>query len=89
MIRAEALEALLDYHRPACTAHGGTLTQPEDAVTQAFLLGRKTHPDPGHTELSCSTAPAMFCGCDLNVFQDGIQHSLVVPGRWSPTTTFA
>lgn len=85
--RPQALTALLDYHRAACTARGGTLTVPEDAVTQAFLLGPE---DPAlvldSRRLSCSAAPAMFCadtiGCEINVFQHGAQHSLVVQ-EWS------
>lgn len=81
--RPAALQALLDYHQAACTAQGGTLSIPDDAVSQAFLLG------PGNPafildsgKLSCSTAPAMFTadgiGREINVFQDGAQHSLVV-----------
>lgn len=81
--RPAALQALLDYHQAACNAQGGTLSIPDDAVSQAFLLG------PGNPafildsgKLSCSTAPAMFTadgiGREINVFQDGAQHSLVV-----------
>jgi hypothetical protein len=85
--RPQALQSLLDYHQTACTAQGGTLKVPADAVTQAFLLGPE---DPAlildSAKLSCSTAPAMFCadpiGCELNIFQDGIQHSLIVQ-NWS------
>ncbi|MFN3994711.1 MAG: hypothetical protein ACK4IU_17605 [Tabrizicola flagellatus] len=85
--RPQALAGLLDYHQAACAAQGGTLTVPGDAVTRAFLLGPE---DPAlildSRKLSCSTAPAMFCadtiGCEINVFQDGAQHSLVVQ-EWS------
>lgn len=86
--RPQALQTLLDYHAAACTAQGGSLTIPEDAVSQVFLLGPE---DPAmvldSSKLSCSTAPAMFCadpiGCELNVFMDGAQHSLIVQS-WSP-----
>lgn len=79
----QALQALLDYHQAACTAQGGTLTVPEDAVSQAILTDSE---DPAFildsAKLSCSTAPAMFCaegiGCEINVFQSGAQHSLIV-----------
>jgi len=78
-----ALQALIGYHRSACTAQGGTLTVPEDAVVPAHLFGPE---DPAQMldsrKLTCSTAPAMFCGdgvgCELNVFVAGAQHSLVV-----------
>jgi hypothetical protein len=81
--RPQALQALLDYHQTACTAQGGALTVPEEAVSRAFLLGPE---DPAFIldsrKLSCSTAPAMFCansiGCEINVFQGGAQHSLIV-----------
>lgn len=81
--RPAALQALLDYHQAACTAQGGTLTEAEDAVAQAFLMGPE---DPtlilDSGKLACSTAPAMFAaegiGREINVFQDGAQHSLVV-----------
>lgn len=81
--RPPALQALLDYHQAACAAQGGTLTLPDDAVSPAFLLGPE---DPAlildSGKLTCSTAPTMFTaegiGRELNVFQDGVQHSLVV-----------
>lgn len=81
--RPQALQALLDYHQTACTTQGGTLTIPDDAVSQAFLLGPE---DPAlildSGKLTCSTAPNMFAaegiGREINVFQDGAQHSLVV-----------
>jgi hypothetical protein len=81
--RPEALRALIDYHTAACTAQGGTLTVPDDAVSQAVLTESE---DPAFildsARLSCSSAPAMFCaegiGCELNVFQSGAQHSLIV-----------
>lgn len=82
-----ALSALLAYHAAACTAQGGSLTTPPDAVTSAHLLGPE---EPAlildSRKLSCSAAPAMFCGegigCELNVFVGEAQHSLVVLG-WS------
>jgi hypothetical protein len=85
--RPQALQSLMDYHQAACTAQGGTLTIPDDAVTRAFLIGPE---DPAlildSRKLSCSTAPAMFCaddiGCEINVFQDDAQHSLIVQD-WS------
>lgn len=78
-----ALHSLLNYHQAACTAQGGTLTVPDDAVSEAHF------PDAGAPalildsgKLTCSTAPAMFCadgiGCELNVFQGEAQHSLIV-----------
>jgi hypothetical protein len=81
--RPEALQGLLDYHQAACTAQNGTLTVPDDAITQAFLLGPE---DPAlildSRKLTCSTAPGMFgaegIGHEINVFQDGAQHSLIV-----------
>jgi hypothetical protein len=81
--RPQALQALLDYHQTACSAQGGTLTVPADAVSQAFLLGPE---DPAvlldSGKLTCSTASNMFAadgiGREINVFQDGAQHSLVV-----------
>lgn len=81
--RPAALQALLAYHQSACTAQGGRLTVPGDAVAEAFLLG----PDEpalilDSRKLSCSTAPAMLCadtiGCGINVFMGEAQHSLVV-----------
>lgn len=83
----QALTALLDYHRSACTAQSGTLAAPADAIAKAFLFGPES---PAlildSRRLSCSTAPAMFCGdgvgCELNVFLGEAQHSLVVLG-WS------
>ena len=81
--RPVALQSLLDYHQTACTAQGGALTIPEDAVIPAFLVG----PDSpamilDSRKLTCSTAPTMFCGdgigCELNVFMGEAQHSLVV-----------
>lgn len=85
--RPQALEALLTYHQQACTAQGGTLTTPDDAISPAFLLGPE---EPAlildSRKLSCSTAPAMFCadtiGCEINVFQGEAQHSLIVQD-WS------
>jgi hypothetical protein len=85
--RPPALQALLDYHQSACTAQGGTITVPADAVTQAFLTGPE---DPAlildSGRLTCSTAPTMFgaegIGREINVFQGDAQHSLVVLG-WS------
>ena len=81
--RPPALQALLTYHQAACTAQGGTLTVPADAISQAFLLGPEdpaTILDSG--KLTCSTAPTMFTadglGREINVFQDDAQHSLVV-----------
>jgi hypothetical protein len=84
---AQSLQALLDYHQAACTARGGTLTVPDDAVTSAFLFGPE---DPAlvldSRKLACSTAPTMFCadtiGCELNVFVGDAQHSLIVQD-WS------
>ncbi|MFM7334718.1 MAG: hypothetical protein ACKO1H_09955 [Tabrizicola sp.] len=81
--RPQALQALLDYHQTACTTQGGSLTIPDDAVSPAFLLGPE---DPAlildSDRLTCSTAPNMFAaesiGREINVFQDGAQHSLVV-----------
>lgn len=81
--RPAALRALLDYHQAACTAQGGTLTIPDDAVSQAFLLGPE---DPAlildSGKLTCSAAANMFAadgvGREINVFQDGAQHSLIV-----------
>ena len=81
--RPAALQSLLDYHQSACTAQGGTLSVPDDAIVPARLMGSES---PtlilDSSKLSCSTAPAMFCaegiGCELNVFQDGAQHSLIV-----------
>lgn len=81
--RPQALQALLDYHQSACTAQGGTLTIPEDAVSPAYLLGPE---DPAlildSGRLTCSTAPRMFAaegiGRELNVFQGEAQHSLIV-----------
>lgn len=79
----QALQTLLDYHRSACTAQRGTLTVAEDAVTPAFLVG----PEDlalilDSAKLACSTAPNMFTadgiGREINTFQDGVQHSLVV-----------
>ena len=85
--RPQALRSLLDYHRAACTAQGGTLSVPKDAVATAFLFGPE---DPvlilDSRKLSCSTAPAMFCadsiGCEINVFVGEAQHSLIVQS-WS------
>ena len=85
--RPQALQALLDYHQTACTAQGGALTVPDDAVTPAFLFGPE---DPAvlldSRKLACSTAPAMFCadtiGCELNVFVGDAQHSLIAQD-WS------
>lgn len=82
-----ALHTLLDYHTAACTAQGGALTVPADAVVQAFLFGPD---DPAvmldSSKLFCSTAPSLFCGdgvgCELNVFVGEAQHSLVVL-NWS------
>lgn len=79
----QALSALIAYHKAACTAQGGSLTTPPDMVTTAHLLGPEA---PAlildSRKLSCSTAPAMFCGegvgCELNVFVGEAQHSLVV-----------
>lgn len=79
----QAVQGLLSYHQAACTAQGGSLVVPEDAVSTAFLLGPE---DPAwildSRKLSCSQAPAMFCadtiGCEINVFQGEAQHSLVV-----------
>ncbi len=76
-------DKLLAYHRSACSAQGGTLTIPDAARRPAFLSGPE---DPSilldTSKLSCSTAPAMFCGegvgCELNVFVGDAQHSLVV-----------
>ena len=81
--RPQALLSLLNYHASACTAQGGTLSVPQDAVSKAILTDSA---DPAFildsSRLSCSTAPAMFCaesiGCELNVFQSGAQHSLIV-----------
>lgn len=77
------LQSLLNYHQAACTAQGGALTVPDDAISRAFFLGPEdpaTILDSG--KLTCSTAPAMFCadgiGCELNVFQGESQHSLIV-----------
>jgi hypothetical protein len=78
-----AVQTMLDYHAAACAAQGGALEVPQDAVSQAFLFGPE---DPAHLldsrRLTCSTAPAMFCGdgvgCELNVFVGPAQHSLVV-----------
>lgn len=86
--RPLALQSLLDYHAAACTAQGGSLTIPQDAISQIFLLGPE---DPtvilDSSKLSCSAAPAMFCadpiGCELNVFMGETQHSLIVQS-WSP-----
>lgn len=83
----QAVQGLLSYHQAACTAQGGSLVVPEDAVSTAFLLGPE---DPAwildSRKLSCSQAPAMFCtetiGCEINVFQGEAQHSLVVL-NWS------
>lgn len=77
------VEALLAYHRSACSAQGGTLTVPDAAIRPAYLNGPE---DPAKIvdsgKLACSTAPAMFCGdgigCELNVFVGDAQHSLVV-----------
>lgn len=85
--RPQALQVLLDYHAAACTAQGGNLFVPDDAVTEARLRGTG---DPAaildSARLSCSTAPGMFCadsiGCELNVFVGDAQHSLIVQG-WS------
>lgn len=79
----DALQQLLDYHALACSGQGGTLTIGPDAVIKAYLNGPEA---PAwlldSRKLSCSTAPGMFCGdgvgCELNVFVDGAQHSLVV-----------
>ena len=78
-----ALQSLLNYHQAACTAQGGALTVPEDAVSEAHFLDAGAPAlilDSG--KLTCSTAPAMFCadgiGCELNVFQGEAQHSLIV-----------
>lgn len=81
--RPKALLALLDYHQAACTAQGGALTIPDDAVAPAFLMGPE---DPAlildSGKLACSTAPTMFTaegiGREINVFQGEAQHSLVV-----------
>ena len=81
--RPQALRSLLAYHATACTAQGGSLTVPDDAVTLAFFFGPE---DPAFLldsgKLNCSTTPAMFCadpvGCELNVFQGEAQHSLIV-----------
>lgn len=81
--QSPALQSLLDYHQAACTAQGGTLSTPDDAVVEAFLFGPENPAlilDSG--KLSCSTAPAMFCGdgigCELNTFVGEVQHSLIV-----------
>lgn len=82
--RPHALLALLDYHQQACSAQGGTLTFPEDAITPARFFGPEDSPALilDSRKLSCSTAPAMFCaddiGCEINVFQGEAQHSLIV-----------
>lgn len=76
-------EKLLAYHREACAARGGTLSIPDAALRPAFLSGPR---DPSllldSSKLTCSTAPAMFCGegvgCELNVLVGDAQHSLVV-----------
>lgn len=81
--RPKALQSLLDYHAAACTAQGGALTVPDDAIATALLLGPEA---PvlilDSRKLSCTTAPTMFCadtiGCEINVFQGEAQHSLVV-----------
>jgi hypothetical protein len=81
--RPQALQSLLDYHQAACTVKGGKLTVPDDAVALAFLLGPE---DPAvimdSAKLTCSSAPNMFVadgiGREINVFQDGAQHSLIV-----------
>lgn len=85
--RPQALQALLDYHAAACTAQGGSLSTADDAISRAILVDPE---DPAFildsSRLSCSTAPAMFCadsiGCEINVFQDEAQHSLIVQ-NWS------
>ncbi|MCU0827648.1 MAG: hypothetical protein MUE52_09630 [Tabrizicola sp.] len=77
-----ALQTLLKHHASACQAQGGTLTQPDGAIMQAFLFGPE---DPAlildSRKLSCSTGPRMFCGdeigCEVNVFVGEAQHSLV------------
>lgn len=81
--RPQALQSLLDYHQAACSAQGGTLSLPDDAVLPAFLFGPE---DPAlildSGKLSCSTAPRMFTaegiGREINVFVGEAQHSLVV-----------
>jgi hypothetical protein len=81
--RPPALQTLLDYHATACTAQGGALEIPDVAIVPAFLFGPD---DPAlvldSRKLSCTAAPAMFCGdglgCELNVFVGAAQHSLVV-----------
>lgn len=76
-------KAVLDYHRSACAAQGGTLAVPDAALVPVYFFG------PGEpsllldsSRLACSTAPAMFCGegvgCELNVFVGDAQHSLIV-----------
>jgi hypothetical protein len=85
--RPQALQALVDYHRSACTAQGGTLTIPDDTISPAFLFGPE---DPAMIldsgKLTCSTAPRMFAaegiGREINVFVGESQHSLVVL-EWS------
>jgi hypothetical protein len=76
------VQALLDYHTAACTAAGGTLSLSADPVTRVDLNGDGAEDYAFYSRnLTCSTNPLMFCsdlGCELNVFVDGHQHSLVV-----------
>lgn len=87
--RPPALQSLLAYHASGCTAQGGSLTVPDDAIIPAALLGTEdTALVLDSRKLTCSTAPSMFCaepiGCELNVFVDDAQHSLIVQS-WSLT----
>jgi hypothetical protein len=77
------LQTLLNYHTTACELTGGTLTIGQNAVVAANLDGDATPDDMlDSSALSCSTAPAMFCGegigCELNIFVGDAQHSLVI-----------
>ncbi|MBN8630543.1 MAG: hypothetical protein J0L76_06775 [Rhodobacterales bacterium] len=80
---AAAVKMVLDYHQSACAAQGGTLTIAEDAVVEAELSG-DGQPDLllDGSKLSCSTAPAMFCGegagCELTAFVGTVRHPTIV-----------
>lgn len=77
------VQPLIDDQARSCRAQGGTLTVDDTAVVPVYFFGPE---DPAYMldgrQLSCSTAPHLFCGegigCELTLIVGADRHGLIV-----------